>query len=150
MTEKKQAWVEETPENIEELKKQASNKADYKIRMQAVDGLSKFKCRQSIDVLWRVMISDLVFGVKEKAFRALQSFGEDVKLPRKKKGHLIKDINHKLSVVGNSFNGDFNMDEFKRRFKDKYPEAYDVYLYEKKGNFDEWILNVLKSANSKR
>jgi hypothetical protein len=31
------------------------------------------------------MMNDLVYTVKEEAFRALQAFGEDVKLPRKKK-----------------------------------------------------------------
>lgn len=52
--------------------------------------LKKFKCRQSIDILWRLMINDKVYAVQHDAFLALQAFGEDVKLPRKKKGILLK------------------------------------------------------------
>ena len=102
-----------------------------------------------IDLQTPLMMNDLVYTVKEKAFRALQAFGEDVKLPRKKKGHLIKDINKKVIAVGNTFNGDFEIEEFKKRFQQRYPEAYDVYQYEKRKKFEEWIINTLKSAPKK-
>ncbi|HED2214278.1 TPA: HEAT repeat domain-containing protein [Klebsiella pneumoniae] len=149
MADKKVQWTEQTPENIDELKKKAGNKNNYHDRLNAVNSLKKFKCRQSIDILWRLMMNDLVYIVKEEAFRALQAFGEDVKLPRKKKGHLIKDINKKVIAVGNTFNGDFEIEEFKRRFQQRYPEAYDVYQFEKKKKFEEWIINTLKSAPKK-
>ncbi|WP_407226689.1 HEAT repeat domain-containing protein [Enterobacter kobei] len=149
MADKKVQWTEQTPENIDELKKKAGNKNNYHDRLNAVNSLKKFKCRQSIDVLWRLMMNDLVYTVKEEAFRALQAFGEDVKLPRKAKGKLIKDIDKKVIAVGNTFNGDFEIEEFKRRFQQRYPEAYDVYQFEKKNKFEEWINNTLKSAPKK-
>lgn len=149
MADKKVQWTEQTPENIDELKKKAGNKNNYHDRLNAVNSLKKFKCRQSIDILWRLMMNDLVYTVKEEAFRALQAFGEDVKLPRKAKGKLIKDIDKKVIAVGNTFNGDFEIEEFKRRFQQRYPEAYDVYQFEKKNKFEEWINNTLKSAPKK-
>ncbi|EFB8332429.1 TPA: HEAT repeat domain-containing protein [Escherichia coli] len=149
MNDKKIKWTEQIPENIDELKKKAGNKNNYQDRISAINSLKKFKCRQSIDILRHLMKSDLVYIVKEEAFRALQAFDEDVKLPKKKKGHLIKDINKKVIAVGNTFNGDFEIEEFKVRFKQRYPEAYDVYQFEKKKKFDEWIINTLKSAPKK-
>ncbi|WP_353614429.1 HEAT repeat domain-containing protein [Mangrovibacter phragmitis] len=149
MNNKKIEWIEQIPENIDELKKKAGNKNNYHDRISAINSLKKFKCRQSIDILWRLMMNDLVYTVKEEAFRALQAFGESVKLPKKKKGHLIKDINKKVIAVGNTFNGDFEIEEFKTRFKQRYPEAYDVYQFEKKNKFEEWIINTLKSAPKK-
>lgn len=149
MTDKKVQWTEQTPENIDELKKKAGNKNNYHDRLNAINSLKKFKCRQSIDILWRLMMNDLVYTVKEEAFRALQAFGEKVTLPRKKKGHLIKDINKKVIAVGNTFNGDFEIEEFKKRFQQRYPEAYDVYQFEKKNKFEDWIINTLKSAPKK-
>ncbi|WP_163324119.1 HEAT repeat domain-containing protein [Enterobacter hormaechei] len=149
MADKKVQWTEQTPENIDELKKKAGNKNNYHDRLNAINSLKKFKCRQSIDILWRLMMNDLVYTVKEEAFRALQAFGEKVTLPRKKKGHLIKDINKIVIAVGNTFNGDFEIEEFKRRFQQRHPEAYDVYQFEKKKKFEEWIINTLKSAPKK-
>ncbi|MEQ5206033.1 HEAT repeat domain-containing protein [Proteus sp. fly-1067] len=145
----KQKWTEATPNNIDELKKKANDKTSYKIRLQAVNNLKKYKCRQSIDILWRLMMNDLVYSVKEESFRALQSFGEKVTLPKKKKGHLIKEINKKVISVGKSIEGDFDINKFKEKFKERYPEAYDVYLYEKKSKFEEWIVNIIKCAPKK-
>lgn len=149
MNDKKAQWTEQTPENIEELKNKAANKSNYQDRISAINSLKKFKCRQSIDILRRLMMNDLVYTVQEEAFRALQAFGEKVTLPRKQKGHLIKDINKKVIAVGNTFNGDFEIVEFKKRFQQRYPEAYDVYQFEKKNKFEEWIINTLKSAPKK-
>lgn len=59
------------------------------------------------------------------------------------------DINKKVIAVGNTFNGDFEIEEFKTKFKQRYPEDYDVYQFEKKKEFEEWIINTLKSAPKK-
>ena len=45
---------------------------------------------------------------------------------------------------------EFKLDKFKELFKIKYPEAYDVYRYEKKDNFDKWINNVINNRATKR
>ena len=95
----KYEYSESVPENIEDLKKMAMNKTSYRTRNEAIETLKNYKCRQSIDVLWRLMINDKVYSVQHQAFLALQNFGEDVKLPRKKKGNLVKDINKKLGKV---------------------------------------------------
>ncbi|MBP2261125.1 hypothetical protein [Pseudomonas sp. BP8] len=91
------------------------------------------------------MINDLVHGVQHRAFLKLQAFGEEVRLPRKKKGHLIKDINKKLAVVDRAMSASYTRDDFNAKFKELYPEAFDVYSFEKKGSFDKWIQNVLNS-----
>lgn len=140
----KKEYLKCIPENIEELKRLANNKNDYKSRLKAISELEQYKCRQSIDILWRLMINDKVYGVQHKAFLALQNFEEKVKLPKKKKGHLIKDINKKLLSIYNSFNGDnHSFSQFVERFKSRYPEAYDVYSYEKNTKMQKWIENVI-------
>ena len=79
-------FTEETPSNIDDIIKLSRDKSNYKNRLLAVEKFGKYKCRQSIDKLWRLMISDKVFCVQEQAFRKLQNLGEDVKLPKKRNG----------------------------------------------------------------
>ena len=107
----------EAPTNIEELKKLAGDKTSYKNRKSAVEALGKHKCQQSKDILWRLMINDKVYSVQHAAFLKLQAFGEDVKLPKKKKGHLVKDINKKLGRVRDSLHEEFTSEEFNEKFK---------------------------------
>ncbi|WP_394753321.1 HEAT repeat domain-containing protein [Crenothrix sp.] len=138
-----------TPENIETLKKQASDRTNYKNRLNAVEGLGNFKCQQSTDILWRLMIHDKVHAVQKLAFLKLQAFGENVKLPRKPKGHLVKDINKKLEIVLRSIDGEYSEVEFNGKFKESYPEYFDIYQYEKGAGFNKWVKNVL-SCQPKR
>ena len=141
-----------TPDNINELVKQANNKNSWRERLDAVNKLSKWKCQQSIDVVTRLAIHDLVFKVKERAFRVAQAFdvkksGKPVFLGRKPKGHLIKDINKKVYKVAGHLKidpFDFDIAVFKESFKSLYPEAYDVYEYERDKKFDAWIINIVK------
>lgn len=138
-----------TPENIEIFKKRAADRTSYKNRLGAVEELGKFKCQQSKDILWRLMISDKVHAVQHLAFLKLQAFGEDVKLPRKSKGHLIKDINKKLEIVLRAIGGEYSEESFNNKFKELYPEYFDIYCYEKKSGFNKWIQNVLTSRPKK-
>ena len=39
----------------------------------------------------------------------------------------------------------FTIDDFILAFKEKYPEEYDIYTFEKKGKLKEWLENVLNS-----
>ena len=92
------------------------------------------------------MKTDRIFEVKEQAFRALQNFGEDVRLTKKKKGKPVKTINDKLLILHNSFNGDpYTLTDFKIKFKDLYPDVYDIYNYEKKSRFDSFITSSIKT-----
>lgn len=144
-------FIEKTPSDIDDIIKLSRDKSNYKNRLLSVERFGKYKCRQSIDKLWRLMISDKVFCVQEQAFRKLQNFGENVKLPKKRKGHLIKDINSKLLKVHTSLKSDtYTLTDYKVAFKNKYPEAYDIYQYEKKQKFDEWILETIKIAPKKK
>ncbi len=144
-------YTEATPANIEELIKLSNDKLNYKNRLKAIEGFGKWKCRQSIDKLWRLMISDKVYSVQRNSFLKLQLFGEKVKLPKKKKGHLVKDINKKLLKIYASFKSDeYSIIDFKIKFKKTYPEIYDIYTFEKKQNFDSWIETVIKHAPKKK
>ena len=143
-------FTEETPGNIEEIKKEARDKTNYNNRLNAVRRLGEFKCKQSIDILWSLLMQDKVYAVQEEAFRKLQAFGEKVKLPKKKKGHLVKDINKKLSKVNNTLTENFTMEIFTEKFREMYPIEFDIYSYEKSNNFEEWIQNVLNGLPKKK
>ena len=82
--EKPKNYQESTPDNIDELVITARSIDDAK-RLQAVNELGKWKCQKSKDVLWRIMLKDSIYSIQIDAFKKLQTFGEDVKLPRKKK-----------------------------------------------------------------
>ncbi|WP_291734139.1 HEAT repeat domain-containing protein [Clostridium sp.] len=146
------------PDNIEELKKKANDKTSYRTRLEAIDELKKYNCQQSRDILTRLALHDLVYEVRIQAFRAAQAMnvtikGQPIRLGKKKKGHLIKDINKKVLKVYNQIiedESEFKLDKFKELFKNKYPEAYDVYRYEKKDNFDKWIINLINNRPTKR
>ncbi len=95
------------------------------------------------------MISDKVFCVQEQAFRKLQNFGEKCKATKERAFN--KDINSKLLKVHTSLKSDtYTLTDYKVAFKNKYPEAYDIYQYEKKQKFDEWILETIKIAPKKK
>jgi len=136
-------FKDETAPNIDDLKKMAATKSDATLRLQAVEELGKWKSQQSIDILWRLMINDLVYEVQHAAFLRLQSFGEDVKLPRKAKGNLIKQIDKKIEKVLKPIEGQISFAEFVDAFKKKMPEEFDIYKHEKKNNFDTWLKNIL-------
>lgn len=138
-------FKEETAPNIEDLKKMASNKRDANLRLQSVEELGKWKCRQSIDILWRLMLHDLVYEVQNASFLRLQAFGEDVRLPKKAKGNLIKQIDKKIEKLLKPIVGQITFSEFVDVFKDKMPEEYDVYIHDKKSNFEKWLKNILNN-----
>lgn len=144
----------ETPANINDLVKMAGDKTNWRRRLEAVQELKKWDCQQSRDVLTRLALHDLVFKVKEEALRATQPFGivkngKPLKLNKKPKGHLIKDINKKLYRVSDILGEEFGIEEFKEKFKQLYPEVYDVYEGDKGNKLDKWILNVLETKPKK-
>lgn len=57
-------FINETPKNIEELRKKANNKSDWKERLEAVNELKKYDCQQSKDIITRLALHDKVFKVK--------------------------------------------------------------------------------------
>ncbi|MCT4697624.1 hypothetical protein [Tenacibaculum haliotis] len=139
------------PNDINKYVELSLDNSDYKNRLIAIDYFSKYNCYESKRELYRLMKSDKIFEVKEQAFRVLQNFGENVILRKKKKGKTIKKINEKLLILHNSFNGDdYSINDFKVSFKDKYPNIFDIYSYEKKGKLDDFILNSIKTFPQKK
>ena len=138
-------YKEETPSNIEELKKKSKSKNNADIRLESISELGSWKCRQSIDILWRLMINDKVFSVQEQAFLRLQAFGENVKLPRKKKGKLVKDIETKINKSLESSETSLLFQEFKELFNQRNLEEFDIYKHDKGIKFDTWLKNIIKN-----
>jgi hypothetical protein len=138
-------FTEAIAPNIEDLKKLANTKSDAKVRKNAVEELGKWKCRQSIDILWRLMINDLVYEVQHASFIKLQAFGEDVRLPRKAKGNLIKQIDKKIEKILNSIEGSISFEDFVNEFQKRMPEEFDVYKHDKKGKFESWLKNIISA-----
>lgn len=147
----KKIHLNKKPANLAQIIALCQNKTDYIVRLKGVELLSKYPCYESKKQLYELMVKDRVYVVKEQAFRALQNFGEPVKLPKKKKGKLIKDIQEKLLKVHNKFNFEnYSIIDFKIKFQETYPEAYDIYQYDKKEKFDDFILNVIKCTPKKK
>ncbi len=147
--------IKKTPDNIEELKRMANNQASWRDRIKAVNALKNYDCQQSRDILARLAIHDIVFKVKEAAFRACQSLGvtkngKPIRLQKKKKGNLIPQIHKKLTVVRNALPEEFTLEEFKDEFKKRYPAAYDAYEGDKGKLFDKWLNNVIPSLPKRK
>lgn len=141
--------------DIETLKKMANNKSNWRERIHAVEELGKMDCQQSKDILVRLAIHDPVFRVKEAAFRAAQArnitySGKPIFLGKKPKGNLIEGINKKLTIVRDKLNEGFTLDEFKQKFSEMYPEAYDTYEGDKGGQFEKWLYNVISTLPKKK
>jgi len=142
------------PENIDELKKKANNKHNWHDRLESVETLKNYDCIQSRDILTRLALHDPVFKVKEKAFRAAQALGvskngKPIYLSKRKKGNLVKGINKKLEKVRNLLPELYSFDDFKKKFKETYPEDYDIYDGNMDNKFDKWLSNVLNSLPKK-
>lgn len=144
----------ETPDNIEELKRKANNKSNWRDRLSAVNELRDYDCQQSRDILTRLAIHDPVFKVKEAAFQAAQAMkitkdGQPIRLTKMPKGNLIKGIQDKLQKTRDVLPDDYSLEDFKLAFKNKYPIAYDTYEGSKGDQFDKWLMNVTKNLKKK-
>lgn len=141
--------------DIETLKKMANNKCNWRERLEAVEMLKNIDCQQSRDIITQLVIHDPVFKVKEAAFRVAQSFGikkngKDIYLGKKQRGNLVKGINEKICKVRESLSEEFTVDEFKEKFKEMYPEAYDIYDGDKGDNLNSWLEKVIPSLPKKK
>ena len=101
------------PANYDELKRQANDSSSWRNRLDAVRKLGGFNEKSVKDILWRRMISDPVYTIQEEAFRKLQALGESVKLPRKKKGNILKDMNKDLQKIKHSLPENHSYEDFK-------------------------------------
>ncbi|MDE6994748.1 MAG: hypothetical protein K2P41_10065, partial [Lachnospiraceae bacterium] len=108
--------TKEVPASIEELKRMANNQNSWRERLAAVEQLKNYDCQQFRDILTRLAIHDVVFKVKEAAFRAAQAMGvtkngKPIYLGKKPKGNLIDGINKKLTRVRDSLPDGFSIDD---------------------------------------
>ena len=139
------ALLHETPENIDELLKQASMTADYKARLKALTELKKYDCPQSRDAILRLALHDKVFKVKQEAFRAAKTLGiekngKPITLGKKNIGYKLEDFTKMFSRIRSEREMDvLNLNLCKETLKKLNPEMYDVMRYEKGDKFDSWI-----------
>lgn len=137
------------PENYEELKKQANRTSNWRERLDAVEELGQWKQKQIIVILTSIMNNDAVFKVQDAAFRKLKKFGEDIQLPPRKKGELIKDVTKILLRIKKSLPADHSYEEFKEKLKKMRLDVYDTYEGDKGPEFDKWLENTWASFPKK-
>ncbi len=140
---------------IEEIKRMARNKCNWRDRLQAVNYLKGNDSQVAKDILARLAIHDPVFKVKEAAFRAAQELkvvydGKPIYLGKKPKGNLVKEINHKLCVVRDKLDENFTIEDFKIMFQKLYPEAFDIYDGNMGSKLDNWLRNVIPNLPKKK
>lgn len=159
----------ETPNNIEELKKMANNKNNWELRLSAVHQLKYYDCQQSRDIITRLTLTDKVFKVKEEALRASQGLkinknGKPLFLGKKDIGYKTKDFTKVFQRVKREGKiEEFDINIFKEKFKQINPEMYDVMRFEKskitfdnhkvesidESGFNRWIENTYKGLPKK-
>ncbi|MFE4897361.1 HEAT repeat domain-containing protein [Peribacillus butanolivorans] len=145
----KEAKKIELPANYEELKKSANRTSNWRERLDAIEELGQFKNKQVIDVLTHIMNNDTVYKIQEAAYRKLKAFGEDVQLPSRKKGELIKGLRKILLRIKKSLPEDHTFKEFKEKLKKMRIDIYDAYEGEKGANFDNWLENTWTDLSKK-
>ena len=137
------------PANYDELKRQANDSSSWRNRLDAVRKLGGFNEKSVKDILWRRMISDPVYTIQEEAFRKLQALGESVKLPLKKKGNILKDMNKDLQKIKHSLPENHSYEDFKEKLKDTNLPLYDTIEGNKINKTDQFLENIWKSLPKK-
>jgi len=150
----KQSFITQVPSNIEELKKKSINKSNWRERLDSVNELKQYDCRESRDIITRLALHDPVYKVVEAAFRAAQAFGITKKgkpfyLGKRKKRNLDESIMKILVGVRNSFEGEFDIQAFKEKFKMMDLKTYDTYEGDMGDELDEWLKNAVSSLPKK-
>lgn len=106
---------------VDELLKKANNELSWRDRMDAVNELKNYHCKESERVIVKLALHDPVFKVKHAAFLVAQSWGVKIggvpiRLGKKPKGNLVKDIHKKLAKVRDSLGEEFTIEQFKEKF----------------------------------
>jgi len=137
------------PENYEELKKQSSRTSNWRERLDAVEELGKWKNKHVVDILMRVMNNDPVYKIQEAAARQLKKLGEDVQIPPRKKGEVVKDLTKILLRIKKSLPEGHSFEEFKEKLKKMRLDVYDTYEGNKGSDFDKWLETIWASFPNK-
>ncbi|WP_230162062.1 HEAT repeat domain-containing protein, partial [Peribacillus simplex] len=123
---KKETKGIELPANYEELKKSANRKSNWRERLDAIEELGQSKSKQVIDILTHIMNNDSVYKVQEGAYRQLKSLGEDVQLPARKEGELVKGLTKILVRIKKSLPENHTYTEFKEKLQKMRMDIYDT------------------------
>ena len=137
------------PPNYDELKKSANRTSNWRERLDAIEELGQWKHKRTIDVLVHRMKNDTVYKLQEAAFRNLEKFGEDVQLPARNKGELIKDATKVIFRIKKSLPAGHTYEEFKEKLKNMRLDLYDTYEGDKGADFDKWLENTWETAGKK-
>lgn len=139
----------ELPDNYEQLKQAVNRTSNWRERLEAVEQLGQWKHKMTIDLLTHRMNNDAVYVVQEAAFRVLKQFGEDVQLPPRKKGDLIKGFTKILVRMKKSLPADHSFEEFKEKLKRTRLDVYDVYEGDKGADFEKWLEHTWASLSAR-
>jgi len=142
------SFIKEVPSNIDDLKTKSNNKSNWRERLDSINELKRYDCRESRDIIKILALHDPVSKVMEAAYEAAHALGITKKgkplyLGKKKKGNLVAGITKILVRVRNSFEGEFSVQDFKAKFKAIDPRTYDTYEGDMGDGFDEWLQDVL-------
>jgi len=137
------------PPNYNELRKSVSRASNWRERLAAVEELGQWKHIRTIDMLLHRMNNDTVYAVQKAAYDNLVRFGEDVQLPPRKKGELIKDTSKVIFRIKKSLPAGHTYEEFKEKIKNMRLDLYDTYEGDKGADFDKWFENEWATASKK-
>ena len=135
----------EAPANLNELKKSINRAANWRARIDAVEELGQYKNRETIELLKHCMTGDAVYKVQQAAYRELQALGEQVTMPERKEGELIKDTKKTLLRIKKSLPKGHSYEDFKEKLKKMRIDIYDTYEGEKGTEFDAWLQDMWNS-----
>jgi hypothetical protein len=139
----------ELPANYEQLKISMNRTSNWRERLAAVEELGQWNNKQTIDVLTHRMNNDAVYQVQEAAFGKLKEYGEDIQLPPRKKGDLIKGTTKILVRIKKSLPEGHSFEDFKEKLKKMRLDVYDTYEGDKGAEFDKWLETVWVSLSTR-
>lgn len=144
--EQKEAVETGTP-SIEDLKREASRTSNWRARLAAAEELGKLGGQKAVEQLSRMVKNDSVYQVQEAAHRALRELGEELELPARKSGELIKDVKKVLVRIKKSLPEGHSYEAFKEKLQKMRTDVYDTYEGDKEAGFDQWLEQTWASLN---
>ncbi|WP_371264889.1 HEAT repeat domain-containing protein [Paenibacillus sp. BC26] len=137
----------EQPVSYEELKKAAGRTSNWRERLRAVEELGQLGEEQATLLLKRIAQSDMVHQVQAAAQRVLKELGEEVEVPARKTGELVKGLNKILVRIKKSLPDGHTYEEFKEKLKKMRSDVYDIYEGDKEADFDQWLESTWASLS---
>lgn len=138
------------PAGYEELKAAASRTSSWKDRLDAVKKLGQLKHEQVVDILKHRLANDPVYAVQEAAYRSLKQLGENVQLPQRRKGEVIKGAGKALVRIKKSLPEGHAYEEFKEKLRKMRLDLYDAFEGDKGDEFDTWLESQWSGISTRR